>query len=290
QGDVRDARHQLLDPGRRHAAVSDMERVQMIERRETREAGVRYFRTIQIQLFEARHALQMSEPAIRDVRAEQIESPEVRQSCKMREAGVGDAGAVQRELAQLRQPREVPQPLVSDGGARQIQLVEGGHAADVAQSAIVEKPIVAEIEISEFRERRERRAWKIRLMQAQFGQRCDGREPLEHRIFERDVGLNRFAQYELLELGRSREQPDSVGDERHRLVVPKPAVEIQLLQMRKPWKPRQLVLQSPRAHRHADEIQRVDLEVGIRQIVEIADGDVLSLEDDGAAETQYAFG
>ena len=69
-GDVRDARHQLLDPGRRHAAVSDIERVQMIERRETREAGVRYFRTIQIQLFEARHALQMYQPAIRDVRAE----------------------------------------------------------------------------------------------------------------------------------------------------------------------------------------------------------------------------
>src|SRR5439155_24039398 len=67
-----------------------------------------------------------------------------------------------------------------------------------------------------------------------------------------------FAQYELLELGRSREQADSVGDERHRLVVPKPAVEVQLLQMRKRWKPRQLVLQSPRAHRHADEIQHAE--------------------------------
>jgi hypothetical protein len=149
---------------------------------------------------------------------------------------------------------------------------------------------VAQVEVFELRERRERVARQLGLVEAQLAERGEGGQAREHRILERNVGLHRLAEHELLELGRRREEAERIGDERHRLVVPKPAVDIELLEVGKRRESREFVFQPPRAHGDADEIQCADMEIAGGEIVEIADGRALSVEDHRAAEPQHALG
>ena len=63
----------------------------------------------------------------------------------------------------------------------------------------------------------------------QVGQR---RQALQHGVVEGDVGLHRLAEHELLELRRLAEQRNRRRDARRWLVVPEPAVDVQLFQVR----------------------------------------------------------
>ena len=156
------------------------------------------------------------------------------------------------------------------------------------QAAIVEKDVVAQIEVFQLRERRERVSRQARLVQPHFLE--PGHDhPLDDGVFHRDVGLHGLAEHELLEIRRSVEERDRVGHERVGLAVPQPPVQIERLQMRQRWPAEDLVPQSPPAHRHADEIERVNAKVGIRQLVQIGDRRPLAFENDGAAQPQNAL-
>ena len=150
----------------------------------------------------------------------------------MRETGIGNSRPIERQLREIRQPGEVLHPFIGDGRTGQVQLRQPAHAPDVLESAVVEEPVVTEIEVLQLRERRERIAREARLMQPHFLETGEYGQLVENRIFQRNVGLDRLAQDELLEIGGRGEQSDGVGDERHRLVVPKPAVDVELFEVR----------------------------------------------------------
>ena len=150
----------------------------------------------------------------------------------MCETGIGHSRPIERQLREIRQPGEVLHPFIGDGGTGQVQLRQPAHAPDVLEAAVVEEPVVTEIEVLQLRERSERVAREARLMQPHFLETGEYGQLVENRIFQRNVGLDRLAQDELLEFGGRGEQSDGVGDERHRLVVPKASVDVELFEVR----------------------------------------------------------
>src|SRR5436309_11439995 len=109
----------------------------------------------------------------------------------MRETGVGNTRPIERQLRKIRQPGEVLHPFVGDGRTCQVQLRQLAHVPDVLESAVVEEPVVTEIEVLQLRERSERIAREARLMQPHFLETGEYGQLVENRIFKRNVGLDR---------------------------------------------------------------------------------------------------
>src|SRR5688572_19361794 len=80
----------------------------------------------------------------------------------------------------------------------------------------------------------------------------------DYRVLHWDVGLHGLAEDEFLERRRTVEERDRIANERCRLPIPQPPVQIERLQMRQRWPAQDLVPQPPGAHRHADEIEGVN--------------------------------
>ena len=122
-----------------------------------------------------------------------------------------------------------------------------------------------------------------------FFQILQRRETLERRIVEWNVGLHWLAHHELLELDRFVEERDGGLHARRRLVVPEPAVDVQLLEVRERRQPAKLVLQRRRIHGDAREVQRMNTEIGRRQIRKIGNRLSLALEDDAPTHAKHPF-
>ena len=161
------------------------------------------------------------------MRAEQIQPPQLRQAREVRRPASEMPVPSSASSVRFVSPARLLHALIGDGRAgRDTASSAPLMRPDVAQAAIVEEAVVAEIEVLQLRERRERVA-RAAASGAAASPRDRGSVAslLENRIFQRNVGLDRLAQDELLEIGRRGEQSDRVGDERRRLVVPKPAVD-----------------------------------------------------------------
>src|SRR5262249_28452600 len=135
-----------------------------------------------------------------DVRGLEIQSPQLRQPGEIGEAEIGDARVGKIELGQVREAGQVLDPGVADGCAAQIELRESRHAGQAAHAFVVERAVVVEIEVLQI-EAGEGGAGNSSLMNtelSQFGQRL---ETGEDCVVERNVGLDRLAQDQLLEVG-----------------------------------------------------------------------------------------
>ena len=257
---LRQLRGDLANARGGHAAVTQVDGAEICQARQLRQSGVRHFRAVQAELFELGHVLQDVDAGVGHVRALQIEAAQLRQLRQMRQAGIGHRHIRQVELDEVRQPGEILDAGIGDRRPTQIQPLQRGLALQARHAGVVEGHRVIQIEMGE-RKRRERHARAARLVDAHLLEVLQRRKALQRGIVERDIGLHGLTHHELFERRRFVEQGNRRLDTRCRLVVPEPAVDVQLLQVRQRREATELVLQRRGVHRNAGEIERMNAEL-----------------------------
>ena len=275
-------------PGARHAAVAQVDRAQVFQARQLREAGIRDLGAIQAELFELGHVLQHVDACVSHVRALEVQPAKLRQPREIRQADIGHVDVGEIELDQVRQPGEILDARIGNRRAAQIHALQRRLSLQARHAGVVERHRVVQIEMRQ-RKGGERHPRAARLVDAHLLQVLQGREPLQRGIVEGNVGLDGLAHHELLERRRLVEERDRGLHARRRLVVPQASVDVQLLEVRQRRQAAKLVLQRSGVHRDAREIQRVNAEVGRRQIGKVGNGFALPFEDDAPAHAEHPF-